>query len=410
MRNAKGKFAFLNLPLVRRNMMKKYQVILPIFFVIVLAITFFTQCERMQSPNTPEKEIVTNEVNTIPKNLNNIKFEHAVVEKSAKTLARGIALALSEINQRKMIRREIDQAENLEKILYLDEVLMKRAINSNQSLAEVVADKIGLKNSKEVFDLVSNISEKVDFYFPVDQHREKWNVSASVLVGYDPFWLRDDEIKDFIAYDSNGQEVLLPVTQPSEQPTLVIAPCNHPANHEHCECYSSESSTPIQLPDSNINQMMAVKLKFICIREFTIKENYENWWEGDMEIEFFCRNYNGWIKTAGTNNYVCCRFWGINENERNLVCSNLFSWNWFLYKLADDGGAYSSLDVVLLEDDCAECRPRDPWDPHECDKHIASFEGVWDGNQGTFNSWGAKVKLKAGDLGDSYPNVPNCAW
>jgi hypothetical protein len=130
-----------------------------------------------------------------------------------------------------------------------------------------------------------------------------------------------------------------------------------------------------------------------------------------MEIEFFCYDDdNNHFAKDINNDYFCCRFWDIEENIIIPVCSSSFSWNWFLYRRDEDDYSYASLDVVVVEDDEAACRPRDVWDPHDGDDLIAVFHNVWDGNQGTMSEYGATVKLKAGDMSDAYPVVPNCVW
>jgi hypothetical protein len=129
-------------------------------------------------------------------------------------IARLTAMALDDEPARQHLKRDMRAAPFREHKLELASYL--RSPDGRALLSRMVALSGGSEG--DLFRTISAI-RPLEFYMPVQKHRETWTGSADVLVAS-----QLEETKPVVAFDESGKEVAASVAAAPTQPTLSIVP------------------------------------------------------------------------------------------------------------------------------------------------------------------------------------------
>jgi hypothetical protein len=129
-------------------------------------------------------------------------------------IARLVAVAMDDEPARQRLKRDMRSAPFREHKLELAPYL--RSKDGRGLLERMAAQTRG--GEKEVFGTVAAI-RPLEFYMPVEKHRESWTGQANVLVVS-----QLDESEPIVAFDQKGREIALDRKVAPAQPTLSIVP------------------------------------------------------------------------------------------------------------------------------------------------------------------------------------------
>jgi len=129
-------------------------------------------------------------------------------------IARLVAVAMDDQPARQRLKRDMRSAPFREHKLELATYL--RSKDGRGLLESMAAQTRGGEN--EVFGTVAAI-RPLEFYMPVEKHRESWTGQANVLVVS-----QLDESEPIVAFDQKGREIALDRKVAPAQPTLSIVP------------------------------------------------------------------------------------------------------------------------------------------------------------------------------------------
>ena len=129
-------------------------------------------------------------------------------------IARLVAVAMDDEPARQRLKRDMRSAPFREHKLELATYL--RSKDGRGLLESMAAQTRGGEN--EVFGTVAAI-RPLEFYMPVEKHRESWTGQANVLVVS-----QLDESEPIVAFDQKGREIALDRKVAPAQPTLSIVP------------------------------------------------------------------------------------------------------------------------------------------------------------------------------------------
>ncbi|HEX9128111.1 MAG TPA: hypothetical protein VF850_03025 [Gemmatimonadaceae bacterium] len=153
---------------------------------------------------SPSNDIVTEPTAVAPGN------ERVALTK----IARLVAVAMDDEPARQRLKRDMRSAPFREHKLELATYL--RSKDGRGLLESMAAHTRGGEN--EVFGTVAAI-RPLEFYMPVEKHRESWTGQANVLVVS-----QLDESEPIVAFDQKGREIALDRKVAPAQPTLSIVP------------------------------------------------------------------------------------------------------------------------------------------------------------------------------------------
>lgn len=129
-------------------------------------------------------------------------------------IARLVAVAMDNEPARQRLKRDMRAAPFHEHKLELSTYLRSK---DGRSLLESMA-RLTSGGEGDVFGALAAI-RPLEFYMPVEKHRESWTGKADVLVVS-----QLDESEPIVAFDERGSEVTLDRTVAPDQPTLSIVP------------------------------------------------------------------------------------------------------------------------------------------------------------------------------------------
>ena len=196
----------------------------PIFtFIIslIIALFYFQSCQNTTAPliNNENAEALekAGEINLIELDM----------------IAKSLAKTLKKNALRKILRSETQKADTREHILDAKTFLEKnfsyngKFYNFKKEMLTIAAS-----NERDILNkaLKKLNKGKVDIYFPVDKHFEKWDPNdQKIKVGYvNPF----KEFDPVNVYDIDGNHYLLSSKAPPEEAVLMVNYCEHHGNHE----------------------------------------------------------------------------------------------------------------------------------------------------------------------------------
>jgi hypothetical protein len=129
-------------------------------------------------------------------------------------IARLVAVAMDDEPARQRLKRDMRSAPFREHKLELATYL--RSKDGRGLLESMASQTRGGEN--EVFGTVATI-RPLEFYMPVEKHRESWTGQTNVLVVS-----QLDESEPIVAFDQKGREIALDLNVAPAQPTLSIVP------------------------------------------------------------------------------------------------------------------------------------------------------------------------------------------
>jgi len=129
----------------------------------------------------------------------------------------------------------------------------------------------------------STVATRFDAYFPVKEHREKWDGGPNLLVLAPP--LDENDIpEEFVAYSVKDQKtVRLNAKEPPETPTLVIGVGEHSVE-ELAAVRPGELTMATEAPGQENRISIAAASTYIGLPWVLITDNSEPWYKGNPEL------------------------------------------------------------------------------------------------------------------------------
>jgi hypothetical protein len=222
-------------------------------------------------------------------------------------LAKGLAESLANPHLRNYLRKQIKESRKREKILRLDKFLEGATKEKNipeqakargrLKAARDTKKKLGTKKNLDIFG-----TDEIDVYFPVPEHRGKWNGGDDLLVAFAPV-VDESELTEIVAYSvKNGKRVSLDPQKAPETPVVVVTLTEHesldvpdvpqaPADEP-----VPESNPPVpdgpEPPLENAGKPVGSNSR-IEMQYLKIFDDHEPWTAGAPEIYVVCSQVDG---------------------------------------------------------------------------------------------------------------------
>ncbi len=194
---------------------------------------------------------------------------------------------------------------------YLKEEIGKQFDNDYDALWEVIADNEftnkgkfkniirKLYNSK--IDMVDQFNAVPLLQVSVPVHFDKWNISKTILVAYDPVTKEDTEVEELVAFDQNGKKYVLDAQIEPDRPVVVIG------LNERVAYLESDKST-------SFKKILGTAWNLEIVN-FRLMDDHEPWWKGDPEIYVKTKKYgSSWDRTNFTKVNDEKTYWDNNHD------------------------------------------------------------------------------------------------
>lgn len=172
-------------------------------------------------------------------------------------VASSLATAFRGSANRRLLYSAVQNAPGREGKLYLWDVLSQPESGLGRVLAEAL-------ETRGVSDWSLRQVPALEFYFPVDEHRDAWTGGGDLLIGF-----QLHEWEPPTAVDLEGERHVLTLDRPPENPVLMVVPAERRATENAGLVSISTDDYP----------------NGIYLRQLSVAEDGESWPRGDPEIE-----------------------------------------------------------------------------------------------------------------------------
>lgn len=219
---------------------------------------------------------------------------------SRERLARRLALALADPDFRASVKSQLDASPVHEHKIHVQRFLKREGGRALREIARLSRDP----EAAIATDAAKSVP--LEMYFPVPDHRAKWDGGAGLLVATA---LRDGEAP--VAFDTWGRRQVLSATQPPSTPVLAIEPVETdfdapPAPLICCATGGGSTPTPPGL--------------YMTASHFV--QDFEGWLKGSPEYEIHILGQSG--QTDSLTSYQCA---GEHAGGYNAFDQNNLDWS-----------------------------------------------------------------------------------
>lgn len=266
------------------------------FAVVVLLFSFATTNAQQNKPTDPAEV-----AKMLAAARSRTAGERATINAELDKLAQGMASSFKDPAFRKFLKSEIKAAKHREHILRLDEYLTKAEKRKDfsdkakaaQRLKETRAAKEKIQpHARKLFG-----TDKIDIYFPVKEHRDKWPGTDDLLVAFDP--ANDEtEYTEITAYSvKDGTRISLSKEKAPDTPVVIICVSEHDSIQDVPELKAPESEqAPPQPtgrpegpePPSTQEGKPDEGNSYMNMQWLELYDDHEPWTKGDPEIYVVC--------------------------------------------------------------------------------------------------------------------------
>lgn len=129
-----------------------------------------------------------------------VSVEIQKIENTLTSIAKGLALVMNDPLNRALLKTEMDNSENIEKVIELKDFLKIQSGRPALNMAQLIDQQLNLNDEQGIDHLLSDFDKPLDLYFPVDDHRNTWKSDEPILVAVDPYWKVKNSIDGITAY------------------------------------------------------------------------------------------------------------------------------------------------------------------------------------------------------------------
>lgn len=312
---------------------------------------------------------------------------------AASSVARAVAIALNDQGLRARLHEDLRRAPNTEHKLDFRSYLKG---TSGGILLSKMATETG--QTREQLLATVEAVRPLEFYMPVQEHRESWTGKESVLVAAQ---LEDGPRDPIVAFDASGASVAVTPAAAPVTPTLVIVPV---------ETHFAEAAVNAQ-GSSNVGDRggmtigtlrprfasYGIKPAGLYMTFSRIVEDHEPWSKGDPELEVHVHGptdagnpqYGADLACAGQH---AAQFRTYNQD--NAFWNGevlLFTEGQILDYNAKFGEEFGK-NVVVWEDDDTACQVKN--DNNELRDKLQATSGAAGATAVAIKTWGQPVTLK----------------
>lgn len=257
--------------------------------IVIIGMSFFS-CEKVNSPTFSKQE---------GKSHNFPLAKRAELTQKLKDIAKTLAISLKDDSMREILRTEINSSPYVENIVEATNFLSKQVDFKNYGttnkakIIDLMNDKFPGKGTGSFKNKYQNLEFGIiDIYFPVKEHRLKWQGDANLLVAAND-QIRAKEEGTVLAYDVDGNEKILSAKDIPTTPVLVVCLSEKRKNY-----LSNQTITPLTSPNivtslkksasvmaTNNEETTSADISFSII-QYCMNKNYEGWLDGHNDIYF----------------------------------------------------------------------------------------------------------------------------
>lgn len=191
-----------------------------------------------------------------------------------KILSKDLALLLNQEGVREILEKSIKESSNVEQILEVSEFLHRKITLNNNGKAystTIFNELLKIDNDHDFIKALKNIDfGLIDIYFPSKVKRHEWNKNKELLVvPVIPKVIK--KMDKVVAFNTKGEVVTVSTKNEPEIPALVVT--------------LSEKRGHYTQDGQNVQQLRKVSGAYnVGLTHIFIKQDYEGWLMGDMEI------------------------------------------------------------------------------------------------------------------------------
>lgn len=252
--------------------------------------------------------------------------ERLTIHNSLGGIAQQMVAALAQPNIRNLLLAQVRASQKREQMMELEEFLVvgsrrpdiPATARVNDFLASVRNTKTQIRGTRILRGFAA---QNIDLYFPVSQHRQKWQGNDDLIVAVPP--LDESDTAPILAYSvKTGQRVTLDPKTPPATPVVVVAACEHEDHERRQERREpgivpppfQKRSPPGQLFDNERAVLTRGKYpgNSTIYGYYTgMKDDHEPWTRGSAEI------YVVLVQYCGGNWYKRCNVYYVDDEHKD---------------------------------------------------------------------------------------------